>query len=62
MIVKLLRPWNTWDAGQVFMTMQESVGKLLVSRGVGVELPSPTNEAEESKKPATSKESKAGKK
>jgi len=38
MIVKLVRPWNNWDAGQVFATMSESIATVLISRGVGVEI------------------------
>lgn len=43
MIVQLLKPWNNWDAGQVFLTMQDSVAEVLITRGIGVRLPSPTS-------------------
>jgi hypothetical protein len=38
MIVKLVRPWNNWDAGQVFVTLSDGIASLLISRGVGVEI------------------------
>lgn len=63
MIVQLLKPWNNWDAGQVFMTMQDSVAEVLVMRGVGIRLPSPTTTASlEVDKEAVSKQQKATKK